>query len=34
MAGDLELAERFCEMVEPYVYRDPFPEESSGRSAG
>ncbi|HEV7537081.1 MAG TPA: bifunctional [glutamine synthetase] adenylyltransferase/[glutamine synthetase]-adenylyl-L-tyrosine phosphorylase [Acidimicrobiia bacterium] len=25
VAGDLALAERFCAMVEPYVYRDPFP---------
>jgi glutamate-ammonia-ligase adenylyltransferase len=28
VAGDLALAERFCEMVEPYVYRDPFPPDS------
>ena len=28
MAGNLELAERFCEMVEPSVYRDPFPLDS------
>ena len=28
MAGDLELAERFCELVEPSVYRDPFPVDS------
>ena len=27
LAGDAELARRFCELVEPYVYRDPFPEE-------
>ncbi len=25
VAGDLGVAERFCEMVEPYVFRDPFP---------
>src|SRR5581483_3967360 len=25
VAGDLELARRFCAMVRPYVYRDPFP---------
>ncbi|HVW34787.1 MAG TPA: bifunctional [glutamine synthetase] adenylyltransferase/[glutamine synthetase]-adenylyl-L-tyrosine phosphorylase, partial [Acidimicrobiia bacterium] len=28
VAGDRALAERFCAMVEPYVYRDPFPPES------
>jgi glutamate-ammonia-ligase adenylyltransferase len=28
VAGDLEVAERFCAMVEPYVFRDPFPAES------
>jgi glutamate-ammonia-ligase adenylyltransferase len=28
VAGDLELAERFCAMVEPYVYREPFPPDS------
>ncbi|MEW6472721.1 MAG: bifunctional [glutamine synthetase] adenylyltransferase/[glutamine synthetase]-adenylyl-L-tyrosine phosphorylase [Actinomycetota bacterium] len=28
VAGDMALAERFCAMVEPYVYRDPFPLES------
>jgi glutamate-ammonia-ligase adenylyltransferase len=28
VAGDLELAERFCAMVEPYVYREPFPADS------
>ena len=25
VAGDLELAERFCAMVRPYVFHDPFP---------
>jgi [glutamine synthetase] adenylyltransferase / [glutamine synthetase]-adenylyl-L-tyrosine phosphorylase len=25
VAGDMALAERFCSMVEPFVYRDPFP---------
>src|SRR5207245_1397843 len=24
VAGDLELAQRFCTMVAPYVFRDPF----------
>ncbi len=28
VAGDPALAERFCAMVEPYVYRDPFPDDS------
>ena len=28
VAGDLGVAERFCEMAEPYVFRDPFPEDS------
>ena len=28
VAGDLELAQRFCAMVRPYVFRDPFPPES------
>src|SRR5207248_2959641 len=28
VAGDLEVADRFCAMVEPYVFRDPFPAES------
>jgi [glutamine synthetase] adenylyltransferase / [glutamine synthetase]-adenylyl-L-tyrosine phosphorylase len=28
VAGDREVAERFCAMVEPYVFRDPFPQES------
>ena len=28
VAGDQELAERFCAMVEPYVFREPFPIES------
>jgi glutamate-ammonia-ligase adenylyltransferase len=28
VAGDPELAERFCTMVEPYVYRDPFPPDT------
>ena len=28
VAGDRELAERFCSMVEPYVFQDPFAEES------
>ena len=27
-AGDHELADRFCSMVEPYVFLDPFPEDS------
>ena len=27
-AGDHELADRFCSMAEPYVFLDPFPEES------
>jgi len=27
LAGDAELGRRFRELVEPYVYRDPFPEE-------
>ncbi|MGH8999009.1 MAG: bifunctional [glutamine synthetase] adenylyltransferase/[glutamine synthetase]-adenylyl-L-tyrosine phosphorylase [Acidimicrobiia bacterium] len=26
-AGDGALAERFCDMAAPFVYRDPFPEE-------
>jgi glutamate-ammonia-ligase adenylyltransferase len=25
VAGDLELAQRFCAMVRPYVFHDPFP---------
>src|SRR5206468_7932986 len=28
VAGDLALAQRFCAMVEPFVFRDPFPLES------
>ncbi len=28
VAGDLELADRFCEMARPFVYRDPFPVDS------
>src|SRR4051794_1171392 len=28
VAGDPEVAEQFCAMVEPYVFRDPFPAES------
>jgi len=28
VAGDPELAQRFCAVVEPFVFRDPFPEES------
>jgi len=28
VAGDPGVAERFCAMVEPYVFRDPFPAES------
>ncbi|HEV7861178.1 MAG TPA: bifunctional [glutamine synthetase] adenylyltransferase/[glutamine synthetase]-adenylyl-L-tyrosine phosphorylase [Acidimicrobiia bacterium] len=28
VAGDPELAERFCAMVEPYVYREPFSPDS------
>ena len=28
VAGDRDLAERFCDLIEPYVIRDPFPEES------
>src|SRR4029077_1730540 len=28
VAGDPALAERFCAMVEHYVYRDPFPADS------
>ncbi|HKY77455.1 MAG TPA: bifunctional [glutamine synthetase] adenylyltransferase/[glutamine synthetase]-adenylyl-L-tyrosine phosphorylase [Acidimicrobiia bacterium] len=27
-AGDRDLADRFCSMAEPYVFVDPFPEES------
>ncbi len=27
VAGDMELARHFCSMVEPFVYRDPFPAE-------
>ena len=28
VAGDRDVAERFCAMVEPYVFRDPFPTDS------
>ena len=28
VAGDLGLAQRFCAMVEPFVFRDPFPPEA------
>ena len=28
VAGDPELADRFCTMVEPYVFREPFPADS------
>jgi [glutamine synthetase] adenylyltransferase / [glutamine synthetase]-adenylyl-L-tyrosine phosphorylase len=28
VAGDLDLAGRFCDMIEPLVYRDPFPEDA------
>ncbi|MDQ1515077.1 MAG: [glutamine synthetase] adenylyltransferase / [glutamine synthetase]-adenylyl-L-tyrosine [Actinomycetota bacterium] len=28
VAGDLALAERFCTMVEPFVYREPFPPDA------
>jgi glutamate-ammonia-ligase adenylyltransferase len=28
VAGDQTLAERFCTMVEPFVYREPFPPEA------
>ena len=27
-AGDPELGRRFCELAEPFVYRDPFPEDA------
>jgi [glutamine synthetase] adenylyltransferase / [glutamine synthetase]-adenylyl-L-tyrosine phosphorylase len=27
VAGDMELAERFIAMIEPFVYREPFPED-------
>ncbi len=27
VAGDVNLARRFCELVEPRVYRDPFPDD-------
>jgi glutamate-ammonia-ligase adenylyltransferase len=27
MAGDADLGQRFCDLVQPFVYRDPFPEE-------
>jgi [glutamine synthetase] adenylyltransferase / [glutamine synthetase]-adenylyl-L-tyrosine phosphorylase len=29
VAGDPDLGKRFIELVEPYVYRDPFPEEAA-----
>ena len=28
VAGDMALAERFCAMVAPFVYRDPFPADA------
>jgi glutamate-ammonia-ligase adenylyltransferase len=28
VAGDMEVAQRFCAMVEPYVFQDPFPADS------
>jgi glutamate-ammonia-ligase adenylyltransferase len=28
VAGDMDLARRFCAMIEPFVYRDPFPEDA------
>jgi glutamate-ammonia-ligase adenylyltransferase len=27
-AGDTDLGRRFCELAEPFVYREPYPEES------
>ncbi len=27
-AGDLELGRRFCDLARPFVYRDPFPDDS------
>jgi len=29
VAGDVDLGTQFIELVEPYVYRDPFPEEAA-----
>jgi glutamate-ammonia-ligase adenylyltransferase len=28
VAGDMDLARRFCAMVEPFVYREPFPDDA------
>ena len=29
VAGDVEVGQRFIELIEPFVYRDPFPEDAA-----
>ena len=33
VAGDLDVAVRFLKLIEPFVYRDPFPEDEARRFA-